>query len=51
MGNPSYKAQMIEIQGITKPHYCVLRFDGSNRCAEVDLVSVVADAGKSSLGS
>lgn len=45
-----YREQMIEIQGITKPHYCVLRFDGRNRCAEVDLVSVVAESGEAGLG-
>ena len=38
-----YKAQLIEIDGITKPHYCVLRFDALDLCTKVELVSVVAD--------
>ena len=37
-----YDASVIEIPGITKPHYCVLRFDGADRCRKLALVTVEA---------
>jgi hypothetical protein len=39
-----YKAGLIEIKGITTPHYCLLVFDADNRCEKVSVVSEKASS-------
>ena len=39
-----YDAQLIDIDGITKPHLCLLRFDESDRCESVALITVNASS-------
>jgi hypothetical protein len=34
-----YKAGLIEIKGITSPHYCLVAFGADGRCERVDVVS------------
>ncbi len=34
-----YKAGLINIKGITSPHYCILEFGPDDRCNRVDVVS------------
>ena len=39
-----YDAQLIKIDGITKPHLCLLRFDEADRCESVALITVNASS-------
>jgi hypothetical protein len=37
-----YDADVIEIDGVTTPHYCVVKYNASDLCDDVDLVSAAA---------
>jgi hypothetical protein len=37
-----YDAPLIEIEGLTKPRQCLLRFDEQDRCTELQLITVEA---------
>ena len=34
-----YRAGLIQISGVTSPHYCILEFGSDNLCSRVDVVS------------
>jgi hypothetical protein len=46
-----YDADLIEVDGVTKPHYCVLKFDASDRCEDVDVVEAAASTEKEPMDS
>ncbi len=39
-----YDAQKIKVDGITKPHLCLLKFDESDRCETVAMITVEASS-------
>lgn len=46
-----YDADIIEVEGVTKPHYCLVRFDGADRCEKVELVEAAASTEAEPLSS
>ncbi|MBN1342854.1 MAG: hypothetical protein JXQ73_09260 [Phycisphaerae bacterium] len=40
-----YDAQLLEIEGVTRPRHCVLRFDRQGLCEKVELITVDASSG------
>jgi len=46
-----YDADLIEVDGVTKPHYCVLKFDDADKCEDVDVVEASASTEKEPMDS
>ena len=45
-----YDAAVIEIEGISKPHYCIVRYDASDLCESLDLVEAAASTKDKPIG-
>ncbi len=45
-----FDAAVIKIEGISKPHYCIVHYDGSDLCESLDLVEAAASTKDKPIG-